>query len=108
MQVLSELKQDVGPYLKRSLDHVRTKWYSLIPDSAKPPLNRKGAVVISFTVLSKGEIVGMRLERVSGFVELDRAAWGALTTSNPFEPLPSEFGATHLAMRLTFCYNPPL
>jgi len=108
MGLLSEVKQDVGPYLRRSLDRVRTNWYNLIPDSAKPPRNLKGAVVISFTVQPKGEIVGMRTERVSGQVELDRAAWGALTASSPFEPLPSELIAPYLAIRLTFCYNPPL
>ena len=37
---------------------------------------------------------------------LDRAAWGGITASNPFPPLPSNFGGPYLALRFRFYYNP--
>jgi hypothetical protein len=48
----------------------------------------------------------MRLDATSGDVVLDRAAWGSITSSNPFSPLPTEFGGPFLALRLRFYYNP--
>ena len=37
---------------------------------------------------------------------LDRAAYGGITASNPFPPLPSEFTGQYLGLRFTFYYNP--
>jgi outer membrane biosynthesis protein TonB len=48
----------------------------------------------------------MRLSESSGDVALDRAAWGGITASNPFPPLPDEFGGSYLALRFHFYYNP--
>ena len=48
----------------------------------------------------------MRLAGTSGDVALDRAAWGGITASNPFPPLPGQFGGQYLALRFHFYYNP--
>jgi hypothetical protein len=48
----------------------------------------------------------MRLAAGSGDVALDRAAWGGVTASNPFPPLPGEFSGQYLALRFHFYYNP--
>jgi outer membrane biosynthesis protein TonB len=48
----------------------------------------------------------MRVTATSGDTALDRAAWGGITNSNPFPPLPSEFGGQFLALRFHFYYNP--
>jgi hypothetical protein len=48
----------------------------------------------------------MKITGVSGDVSLDRAAWGGITASNPFAPLPSEYHAPYLALRFRFYYNP--
>ncbi len=48
----------------------------------------------------------MRLVGQSGDIALDRAAWGGITASNPFPPLPSEFHGNYLALRFHFFYNP--
>ena len=48
----------------------------------------------------------MRSSRPSGDVALDRAAWGGITASAPFAPLPSEFHGPYLALRFHFYYNP--
>ena len=42
----------------------------------------------------------------SGDVSLDRAAWGGITASDPFSPLPKEFHGPYLALRFHFYYNP--
>ena len=48
----------------------------------------------------------MRYVSRSGDVALDRAAYGGITASNPFQPLPGEFGGQYLGLRFTFFYNP--
>jgi hypothetical protein len=48
----------------------------------------------------------MRITSPSGDVSLDRAAWGGITASNPFAPLPGEFHGPYLALRFHFYYNP--
>src|SRR5438552_17783603 len=48
----------------------------------------------------------MRLIATSGDVGLDRPAWGSITASNPFPPLPGDFTGPYLALRFRFYYNP--
>jgi hypothetical protein len=48
----------------------------------------------------------MRLVSTSGDMALDRAAWGGITASNPFPPLPSEFSGSYIRLRFSFRYNP--
>ena len=48
----------------------------------------------------------MRLVSTSGDVALDRGAWEGITASNPFPPLPTEFGGQFLGIRFAFYYNP--
>ncbi len=48
----------------------------------------------------------MKLTGQSGDVSFDRAAWGGITASNPFAPLPSEYHGPYLALRFNFYYNP--
>jgi len=38
---------------------------------------------------------------------MDRAAWGGITASSPFDPLPKEFKGDYLKLRMHFMYNPP-
>jgi TonB family protein len=107
LEILSDtMGVDFGPYLARVLHDVRNNWYNLIPEVARAPLMKKGKVSIQFAILKDGSVAGMQLEAPSGDVSLDRAAWGGITASNPFPPLPSEFGGQYLALRFHFYYNP--
>jgi len=109
LDVLSDtMGVDFGPYLARVLHDVKVNWYELIPESARPPIMKKGKVAIEFAIQKDGSIAGMRLEQggSSGDNALDRAAWGGITASNPFPPLPQEFGGQYLALRFHFFYNP--
>lgn len=97
---------DFAPYLQRVMQAVRTNWYTLIPEIARPPLLKQGRVAIEFAITNDGKVAGMRLAGPSGDVSLDRAAWGGITASNPFPPLPKEFKGEYLALRFHFYYNP--
>jgi TonB family protein len=85
---------------------VKQNWYTLIPEAARAPLMKKGKVSIEFAIPKDGKVAGLQLEGSSGDVSLDRAAWGGITASNPFPPLPAEFGGQYLALRFHFYYNP--
>jgi TonB family protein len=94
---------DFGPYLARILQDVKENWYHLIPPSAEM---KKGKLAIEFAITKDGKVADMKLIASSGDVALDRPAWGAITASNPFSPLPNEFTGPYLALRFRFYYNP--
>ncbi|HTV66176.1 MAG TPA: TonB family protein [Bryocella sp.] len=107
LEVLTDTQGvDFGPYLSRVLDAVRRNWYAIIPEEARPPLLKKGKVSIEFVILKTGQVAGMKLVGPSGDVALDRAAWGGITASTPFAPLPGEFHGPYLGLRFHFYYNP--
>lgn len=97
---------DFGPYLNRVVNSVRMNWYQLIPEEAMAPLMKKGKVIIEFAIMPNGSVAGLRIIGPSGDIALDRAAYGGITSSNPFQPLPSEFHGNYLALRFLFFYNP--
>ena len=107
LEVLSDTHGvDFGPYLSRVVQAVRTNWYHLIPDEARAPHLKKGKVFIEFAILPDGRVADMKLTGESGDVSLDRAAWGGITASVPFQPLPSEYHGPYLLLRFHFYYNP--
>ncbi len=104
LDILSDTQGvDFGPYLERILQDVRENWYHLIPESAEM---KKGKLAIEFAITKDGHVADMRLVASSGDVALDRPAWGSITSSNPFPPLPTEFTGPYLALRFRFYYNP--
>ncbi|MGE5204319.1 MAG: hypothetical protein ACM3PW_01810 [Chlamydiota bacterium] len=107
VEILSDTQGvNFGPYLSRVVHVVRINWYNLIPEVARPPLLKKGKVSIQFAIMPNGSVAGMKLVGPSGDVSLDRAAWGGITASNPFEPLPQEYHGPYLALQFNFFYNP--
>lgn len=106
-EILSDtMGVDFGPYLQRVIHAVRDNWYSLIPEEARAPLLKRGKVSIEFAILKDGSVAGLRIVGPSGDIALDRAAYGGITASNPFQPLPQEFKGQYLALRFHFYYNP--
>src|SRR6202140_2429184 len=104
LDVLSDtMGVDFGPYLQRVLHDVKQNWYNAIPESAQM---KKGKLSIEFAITKDGKVAGMKLVATSGDTPLDRAAWAGITASDPFPPLPAEFGGQYLALRFTFFYNP--
>jgi TonB family protein len=107
MDIMSDtMGVDFGPYLQRVLHVVRENWYTLIPEVARAPLMKRGKVSIEFAILKNGQVAGLRIIGPSGDIALDRAAYGGITSSSPFQPLPGEFKGEYLALRFHFYYNP--
>ena len=67
---------------------------------------KKGKLAIEFAITKDGKVADMRLIASSGGSVPDRPAWGSITASNPFPPLPSDFTGPYLALRFRFYYNP--
>jgi TonB family protein len=104
MEILSDTQGvDFGPYLQRILEDVRQNWYRLIPESAEM---KKGKLAIEFAIMKDGHVQGLTVRTSSGDVALDRPAYGSITASDPFPPLPSNFTGPYLELRFRFYYNP--
>jgi hypothetical protein len=96
---------DFGPYLTEVVQVVKKNWYSIMPRSVYPPVFKQGKLVIEFEVLKDGTVSGMTLHAASGDVALDRAAWGSITASTPFKPLPEGFSGKLIGLRFYYFYN---
>ena len=108
--VLSDtLGVDFGPYLSRVIEDIRQNWYGLMPESVIYPPHVKGKVTLQFIIQKDGSVAALQYVEHSENVALDRPAYGAITASNPFQPLPKDFqdrGGSILALRIRFYYNP--
>jgi TonB family protein len=103
MEILTDtMGVDFGPYLNRVLHDVRQNWYQLIPESAS---FKRGWVTIDFYILKDGSVQGLKVIESSGDVTLERPAYGSIKGSDPFPPLPREFGGPYLGLRFRFFYN---
>ena len=104
LEILSDtMGVDFGPYLQRVLQNVRENWYRLIPESAQM---KKGKLALEFAIMKDGTVRGLTVTQGSGDVTLDRPAYGSITASDPFPPLPAEFKGEFLSLRFRFYYNP--
>src|SRR5579884_2548662 len=102
-EILSDtMGVDFGPYLEIIKREVKRNWIPLIPESV---MFKKGVVALQFSIMKNGQVAGLQYVSPSGDVALDRAAYGGITASDPFPPLPSEFTGPNLTLRFTFFYN---
>ena len=86
-EILSDtMGVDFGPYMKRVIAATYRSWIPIIPESARPPLDKQGRVGIRFKIYPDGSVKEMILEFPSGDVSLDRAAWGGLLVRRPIRP----------------------
>jgi TonB family protein len=105
-QILSDtMGVDFGPYMKRIVYDTERAWWPIIPEVARPPLNKAGRVMIRFKIMKDGSVKEMILEGPSGDVSLDRAAWGGILGASPYPQLPKEFKGPYLELRFYFLYN---
>jgi TonB family protein len=96
---------DFNPYLKRIIYEIYHTWLPLIPEEARPPLNKQGETLIRFTILPDGRIGGMTLDGSTHDQAIDRAAWGSITGVGQFPPLPKEFHGPNLELRIHYLVN---
>jgi TonB family protein len=99
---------DFSDYLARVVDSVRRNWYSVMPESVY--LGEKGRVILQFRIMRTGTVPDPEPQTMSssGKEPLDRAAYSAIRTSSPFEPLPTAFSGPFIELRFIFLYNLPL
>jgi TonB family protein len=95
-------------YITRMLAAIRRNWMTVMPESAM--MGEKGMVFITFQINQDGSVPSPDpiLERTSGKDPLDTAAMSAIKSSNPFDPLPSQFHGPYIRLRIIFLYNLPL
>jgi TonB family protein len=96
---------DFKPYLAQILVSIRTNWMAVYPESAR--LGRRGRVTLAFVITKRGVVDKVTMPTASGTEGLDRAAIAAISASNPFPPLPSDFKGDRIVLEVNFVYNMP-
>jgi TonB family protein len=99
---------DFGPYLTQLVKTVREHWYGVIPESARPPLSKKGVVSVGFRIMKDGKVADLHYVEGSGDADLDQSVHDGIAASDPFPPLPKEFVCEYVALQLHFYYNPDM
>ena len=92
---------DFGPWVRRFIAQVKRNWF--IPQAA---MIDRGHVVLQFTVHRDGRITDLRIVKPSHNGAFNRAAYNAIASSNPLEPLPPDYPVPNIEpMTVTFYYN---
>jgi TonB family protein len=93
---------DFGPWLARFVAQVRRNWEPLIPYAA---MSMKGHVVITFNIHRNGTITDVAVAGPCPIDGFNTAAYGAIVSSNPTQPLPPEYPTDSVFFTGTFYYN---
>ena len=93
---------DFGRWIARFKAQVERNWFPLIPQAA---MSMSGHTVITFNVHKNGTITDLTIVRPSTINGFNNAAYGAMVSSNPTIPLPSEYPAEKAFFTVTFFYN---
>jgi TonB family protein len=91
---------EFGPWIRRFIAQVKRNWF--IPYAA---MSMKGHVVIQFNVHKDGSITDLTVVGPSVVEPFNNAAFGALSASNPTQPLPPEYPSDKAFFTVTFFYN---
>ncbi len=91
---------EFGPWIRRFIAQVKRNWF--IPYAA---MSMKGHVVITFNIHKDGTITDLSVVGPSGVDAFNNAAFGALSASNPTQPLPPEYPSDKAFFTVTFYYN---
>lgn len=91
---------EFGPWIRRFVAQVRRNWF--IPHAA---MTFRGRVVIQFNIHKDGRITDINVVGPSTIDSFNRAAYNAILSSNPVEPLPPEYPEPVAFFTVTFFYN---
>jgi len=91
---------EFGPWIRRFVAQVKRNWF--IPYAA---MTNKGHVVITFNVHKDGTITDLSIVGPCPIDAFNSAAFGALSSSNPTQPLPPEYPSEKAFFTVTFFYN---
>jgi hypothetical protein len=106
VDVLSDMQGvDFNPYLQKIMREIYETWLPLIPEEARPPLNKQGETQIRFIILPDGRIGGMALEGSTHDDAINKSCWGSITGVGQFPALPSQFHGPNLELRIHYLVN---
>lgn len=91
---------EFGPWIRRFVAQVKRNWF--VPQSA---WLQRGHVVLQFNIHKDGHITDLAIVKPSAVDAFNRAAYNAMLTSNPTEPLPPEYPVDKALFTVTFYYN---
>ncbi len=91
---------EFGPWIRRFVAQIKRNWF--IPYAA---MVMKGHVVLTFYVHKDGTISELAVQGPSNIEAFNHAAFNALATSNPTQPLPPEYPSERAFFTVTFFYN---
>jgi TonB family protein len=91
---------EFGPWLRRFVSRVRRNWF--IPLSA---MTMHGHVVLQFNIWKDGHITDVAIVQPAALDSFNNAAYNAILTSNPVDPLPPEYPSEKAFFTVTFYYN---
>lgn len=91
---------EFGPWIRRFIAQVKRNWF--IPYAA---MSMKGHVVITFNVHKDGTLTDLNVIGPCPVDAFNNAAFGALSSSNPTQPLPPEYPSDKAFFTVTFFFN---
>jgi TonB family protein len=91
---------EFGPWIRRFIAQVKRNWF--VPYSS---MSMRGHVVITFNVHKDGTITDLTVIGPCPIDAFNNAAFGALSGSNPTQPLPPEYPSDKAFFTVTFFYN---
>jgi TonB family protein len=91
---------EFGPWIRRFIAQIKRNWF--IPYAA---MAFKGHVVLTFNVHKNGSITDLSVLKPSSVDAFNSSAFNALSTSNPTQPLPTEYPSDKAFFTVTFYYN---
>jgi TonB family protein len=92
---------EFGPWIRRFIAQVKRNW--IIPIAAMT--GQQGHVVITFNVHKDGSITDLNVVGPCPVESFNSSAFGALSGSNPTQPLPPEYPSEKAFFTVTFLYN---
>ena len=91
---------EFGPWLRRFVSRVKRNWF--VPQAA---MAFRGHVVIQFNIWKDGHISDVTVVQPSSIDSFNNAAFNAILSSSPVDPLPPEYPTDKAFFTVTFYYN---
>jgi TonB family protein len=91
---------EFGPWIRRFIAQIKRNWF--VPYAA---MSLRGHTVLTFNVHKDGSITDLSVVAPSDIEAFNRAAYNALTSSNPTADLPVEYPSEKAFFTVTFYYN---
>lgn len=91
---------EFGPWIRRFIAQIKRNWF--IPYAA---MSLRGRVVVTFNVHKDGRITDVTVAGASDIDAFNNSSFGAITASNPTQPLPPEYPSPRAFFTVTFYYN---